>query len=79
VSNVKKKESAFAFEEGYARAQALVESMERGDMPLDQTFDAYQQAAELLKALEAMLDAGEKKIEMLMAGKVADITEEIRE
>jgi exodeoxyribonuclease VII small subunit len=70
------KKKTDTFEEGYARVQALVEAMENGSMPLDKTFEAYEQAVALIKSLNAMLDMGECKIEMLTNGVVRDITEE---
>lgn len=72
-----KKKDDFTFEEGLARAQALVESMEGGSLPLDKTFEAYEQAAMLVKSLNAMLDMGEKKIEMLMGGEAVKIDEDV--
>lgn len=74
-----KKKDDFSFEEGYARAQVLVEAMERGELPLDKTFEAYEQAAKLLVELNKMLDLGEKRIEMLMGGESVDITCEVDE
>lgn len=74
-----KKKDDFTFEEGFARAQALVEAMERGELPLDKTFEAYEQAAILLAELNKMLDRGENRIEMLMGGEVVDITCEVDE
>ena len=55
-----------SFEEGLDRLEQLVNRMESGQMPLQESFDAYKKGMELSKALKEMLDEGDRKIELLM-------------
>lgn len=50
------------FEEGMEALEGLVKRMEQGDLPLEQSFEAYEQAKNLLKKLSDMLDAGEARM-----------------
>ncbi|MEF9972656.1 MAG: exodeoxyribonuclease VII small subunit [Clostridia bacterium] len=60
---VKKKQT---FEEGLSELEQLVERLEAGELPLDQSFKAYEQGIALSKMLEKTLDDGEKRIAELM-------------
>lgn len=54
-----------SFEEGMQQLEALVQSLESGQMPLDAAFEAYERAVELKKALTALLDEGDRRIRVL--------------
>jgi len=56
------------FEEGMARLEEIVKSLEEGALPLDECFAAYEQGVRLSKALEALLDEGEAHIRLLTEG-----------
>lgn len=56
----------YTFEEGLEQLSELVGKMESGQMPLQESFDAYKKGMELSKALKKMLDDGDKKISILM-------------
>lgn len=71
------KKAAFTYEEGVERAQALVDSLERGSMTLEESFLAYEEAAKIVKQLEKMLDVNEKRIAVLTGEAETDITEEV--
>ena len=53
------------FEEGLAELEQLAQALERGTMPLDESFRAYSRACELKKALEEILRQGDEKIRIL--------------
>lgn len=53
------------FEEGMQELEELVRSLESGQMPLEDSFKAYERAMELKKALGAMLDESDKRIRVL--------------
>ncbi len=53
------------FEEGMARLEEIVKSLEEGSLPLEECFTAYEQGTRLAKALEALLDEGEARIRVL--------------
>lgn len=53
------------FEEGMEELEALVRALEKGEMPLEDSFKAFEKATELNKALQTMLDEGDKRIRVL--------------
>ncbi len=53
------------FEEGMEALEGIVRALEAGEMPLADTFKAYEQAVELKKRLSAMLDEGDRRIRVL--------------
>ena len=57
------------FEAGYEKLEALTAALEKGEMPLDASFAAYEESVALLKTLTKMLDEGEGKLtELTSAG-----------
>jgi len=53
------------FEDGMQELEELIRSLERGEMPLEKSFQAFEKAVELQKALQAMLDEGDRRIRVL--------------
>ena len=63
------------FEAGMEQLEALASALESGEMPLEESLAAYDQAVKLHKKLREMLDQGDARIRILTeAG-----TEEVRE
>lgn len=60
-------EEKMSFEEGMAELEKLAQALERGEMSLEESFSAYERASELKKALEKMLDEGDRRIRVLTA------------
>jgi exodeoxyribonuclease VII small subunit len=56
---------ALAFEEAFQRLQALVEALEHGGLPLDQTTGLYQQGMALVQHCNRLLSQAELKITQL--------------
>lgn len=54
-----------SFEDALARLEAIVESMESGDVPLADLLARFEQGTKLLKVCEARLKDAELKIEQL--------------
>lgn len=54
-----------SLEDALARFESVVESMESGDIPLDQLVARYEEGMKLLKACEEQLRAAELRIEEL--------------
>jgi len=72
----RKKEATF--EEKLGRLREIVQTLESGEMPLKETFVAYEEGVALSKELEQMLLEGERRIEQMMSsGNKQDITGEI--
>ena len=61
--STKKKE--LTFEEALAKLEALVASMEAGDVPLATLVEKFEEGSQLLKACEERLKQAELKIEKL--------------
>ena len=53
------------FESGMEELEALVRSLESGQLPLEDSFKAYERAMELKKGLSALLDESDKRIRVL--------------
>ena len=56
------------FEAGMAELEALVHALESGEMPLEESFKAYERAVEIKDALGKLLDEGDKRIRVLTQG-----------
>lgn len=66
------------FEEKLGRLRELVELLEDAQMPLKETFAAYEEGVQLLGELEKMLLEGERRIEeMSKDGLKTDITGDV--
>jgi exodeoxyribonuclease VII small subunit len=60
------------FEQAVAELEAIVDAMETGKMPLQESLDAYQRGMELLKQCRGTLDAAERQIRILESGELRD-------
>ncbi len=57
---------ALSFEESVKRLNEIVEVLEKGDIPLEESIRYFEEGMELLKRCKALLAAAEEKVEMLM-------------
>ena len=64
------------FEEGMQELETLVRALELGEMPLEESFKAFEKATELHKTLQAMLDDGDRRIRVLTQGEETLLEEE---
>ena len=69
LGDVENDQPKLSFEEALAKLEALVESMEAGDVPLADLLDKFQQGNQLLKQCETRLKDAELKIEQLKKGR----------
>ena len=53
------------FEEGMQELEEIVRSLEQGQMPLEESFKAFERATALQKSLQEMLDEGDRRIRVL--------------
>ncbi len=53
------------FEEGMETLEALVQALEAGQMPLEESFKTYEKAVKLKAELSRLLDEGDKRIRVL--------------
>lgn len=59
------KQTKLTFEAALARLEAIVDSMEQGEVPLAELLGKYEEGTKLLKICEARLKDAELKIEKL--------------
>ena len=64
---VKRMDDQYTFEQGMQALEALVTSMESGALPLEESFQAYEQGVRLAAQLSRMLAEGDKRIVALKA------------
>ena len=58
-----------SFEAALAELEGVVSQLESGDMPLEQALEAFESGVKLSRRCAATLDAAERRIEILMAGR----------
>ncbi|MFM7404414.1 MAG: exodeoxyribonuclease VII small subunit [Erythrobacter sp.] len=58
--------SAMSFEQALAALEAIVQQLERGDVPLDQSISLYERGEALRGACQARLDAAQARIERIV-------------
>jgi exodeoxyribonuclease VII small subunit len=62
------------FEAALAELDELVEKMENGQLPLEESLSAYQRGTELLKFCDNVLKEAEQKIKVLDGGELKEFT-----
>lgn len=70
----KSKEKKDSFEQSLARLEKIVEELESGELSLDESLARYEEGAKALQACRALLEAAEKRIEMLVKGENGKLT-----
>jgi len=58
-------ENTLTFEQAYSRLEEIARTLERDTVPLQQSFDLYQEGQRLLAVCHKMLDEAEKQITVL--------------
>lgn len=58
--------AAFDFEQALADLEALVERLERGDLPLEASLAEFQRGVDLSRRCQAALAAAEQRVEKLL-------------
>ncbi|MEM6584453.1 MAG: exodeoxyribonuclease VII small subunit [Pseudomonadota bacterium] len=57
-----------SFEEALGALEAIVQQLERGDVPLDQSITLYERGEKLRAACQQRLDAAQARIEKIVTG-----------
>lgn len=65
LNPVEAKDAKLSFEDALGRLEAVVESMESGEIPLAELLSRFEEGNKLLKLCEARLKEAELKIEQL--------------
>jgi exodeoxyribonuclease VII small subunit len=61
------------FEEAYARLEEILEKMNSGKVPLDDSLKMYEEADKLIASCNKRLNEAEKKIEILIKSRSGDL------
>jgi exodeoxyribonuclease VII small subunit len=56
-----------SFEASIKRLTAIVETLERGDLPLEESLRLFEEGVALSRSSQKRLDAAEKRVEQLLA------------
>ena len=59
---------SLSFEEAVGELEAIVEAMESGSLPLEESLTAYKRGVEVLRAAQARLAAAEQQVKVLEEG-----------
>ena len=54
------------FEQALAELEALVERLERGDLPLDEALGTFERGVELTRHCQSSLKAAQQRVEILL-------------
>ncbi len=54
------------FEKAMERLEAIVQSLEKGDLPLDESLKVFEEGMELVQFCTTKLDEAEQKVTILM-------------
>ena len=65
-----------SFEEALTELETIVDAIESGDVPLEQSIERYADGIKLIKQCRAILDQAEKKIQLLSKGADGELTED---
>lgn len=57
-----------SFEDALVALEQIVQQLERGDVPLDQSIDLYERGEKLREACQKRLDAAQARIEKIVTG-----------
>lgn len=63
----KKKTTSASFEDSLSELEALVESMENGELSLEESLGAFERGIALTRSCQQALQAAEQKVEILTA------------
>lgn len=61
------------FEEAFARLEKILDIMNEGKVPLDQSLSLFEEADELIKKCDKFLSSSEKKIETLIKNRSSNL------
>jgi exodeoxyribonuclease VII small subunit len=75
MTDTQKKESLteLSFEQAYARLEQILERMNSGKVPLEESLRLYEEADLLIRSCSERLNQAEKKVEILMKNRQGDL------
>ncbi len=60
------------FEKALAKLESLVERIESGEVPLEESIEKYAEGTKLIQQCRRILDAAEQKIQLLAKGEAGE-------
>jgi len=66
---------AFPFEASLQKLEALVETMESGDLSLEESLKAFQEGIELTRACQQALNEAQQQVDILLANQDGVVAE----
>jgi exodeoxyribonuclease VII small subunit len=60
------KKKSEQFEDALKRLQVIVETLERGDLPLEQAMESFAEGMQLVQSCHRKLEEAEKKVQTLV-------------
>ncbi len=66
MTESKTENKAPEFEQALAELEALVERLERGDLPLDEALKTFERGVELTRHCQGALKAAQQRVEILL-------------
>jgi exodeoxyribonuclease VII small subunit len=63
------------FEQAMGRLEEIVNQLEAGEQPLEETLALYEEGAKLMKQCAALLDKAEQKVRKLQDEETGELTE----
>ncbi len=64
------------FEAALARLEEIVQDLEKGDVPLEQSLKLFEEGIKLSRVCNKRLEEAERKVEILIKDKAGNITAE---
>jgi exodeoxyribonuclease VII small subunit len=66
MSDPKTKDAPPSFEDGIKRLSSIVQTLERGDLPLEESLRLFEEGVNLSRTSQERLDAAQKRVEELL-------------
>jgi len=70
-----KKPTTPDFEKSLSELESLVENLEKGDLPLEETLKQFERGIQLTRSCQKALKAAEQRVEILLANDETEQTE----
>ncbi|MCZ6499329.1 MAG: exodeoxyribonuclease VII small subunit [Gammaproteobacteria bacterium] len=70
-----KKNSQPDFEKALSELESLVDNLEKGELPLEETLKQFERGIELTRSCQKALKSAEQRVKILLAGSETEKTE----
>lgn len=70
-------EKKMTFEQALGRLEEIVALLEKGDAPLDQSLELYEEGASLVRRCNTALEQAERRVTVLLKDQEGTVTEQV--